>query len=65
MILHGFATRLDPIGDVPIEAHLTAYESKCGARSPGTRYLVHPTVAFGFIEHADQFGRTVTRWEFR
>jgi len=65
VILHGLATRLPPGSDTEVEAHLAAYEAKYGARPPGTRYLVHPTIAFGFIEHADQFGRTATRWEFR
>ena len=27
-------------------------------------YLVRPSKAFGFIEHADQFGKTATRWTF-
>ncbi len=27
-------------------------------------YIVRPRVAFGFIEHADQFGTTATRWIF-
>jgi hypothetical protein len=27
-------------------------------------YLVRPSKVFGFIEHADQFGKTATRWTF-
>jgi hypothetical protein len=27
-------------------------------------YIVRPRVVFGFIEHANQFGRTATRWTF-
>jgi len=27
-------------------------------------YRLQPTVAFGFIEHADQFTATATRWRF-
>jgi hypothetical protein len=27
-------------------------------------YVVRPQKAFGFIEHADQFGKTATRWVF-
>ena len=30
----------------------------------GPFYGVRPRVAFGFIEHADQFGKTATRWRF-
>lgn len=62
VILHGVAERLD--GDSTIEAYLAAYAAKYGARPPGTRYLVRPTVAFGFIEHDDQFASTATRWSF-
>jgi hypothetical protein len=27
-------------------------------------YVLRPHVAFGFIEHADQFSSTATRWAF-
>jgi general stress protein 26 len=27
-------------------------------------YVLRPRVAFGFIEHADQFAATATRWDF-
>jgi hypothetical protein len=27
-------------------------------------YALRPRVVFGFIEHADQFGKTATRWKF-
>ncbi len=30
----------------------------------GPIYVVRPVVGFGFIEHADQFARTATRWRF-
>jgi hypothetical protein len=30
----------------------------------GPFYGVRPRVAFGFIEHADQFSSTATRWRF-
>ena len=62
VILQGVAERVAQ--DATIEAHLAAYEAKYGARPPGTRYLVRPSAAFGFIEEAEQFGRTATRWDF-
>jgi hypothetical protein len=64
VILHGVASRLPPGSDAEVEAHLAAYEAKYGERPPGTRYLVRPTLAFGFIEDAEQFGPTATRWDF-
>jgi hypothetical protein len=30
----------------------------------GPIYAVRPTVAFGFIEHAEDFATTATRWKF-
>jgi pyridoxine/pyridoxamine 5'-phosphate oxidase len=62
VILQGVAERV--ADDATIEPYLAAYEAKYGARPPGTRYLVRPSTAFGFIEEAKQFGRTATRWNF-
>ncbi len=62
VILQGIATRIED--DSTVEAHLAAYEVKYGARPPGTRYLVGPEVAFGFVEHESQFSQTATRWDF-
>jgi len=62
VMLHGLAERVRDDG--AIEAHLVAYEAKYGSRPPGTRYLVRPVVAFGFIEDASQFGTSATRWEW-
>lgn len=62
VILHGMAEQITD--DATIEAYLEAYETKYGARPPGTRYLVRPSVAFGFIEAEAQFSATATRWDW-
>lgn len=62
VMLHGVAERVGEGGT--IEAHLAAYEAKYGSRPPGTRFLVRPLVAFGFIEDAAHFGASATRWEW-
>ena len=62
VIVHGLAERVED--DAAVEAHLAAYEARYGSRPPGTRYLVRPRVAFGFIEREPEFSRTATRWVF-
>ena len=62
VMLHGLAERVEDDG--AIEAYLAAYETKYGSRPPGTRYLVRPVIAFGFIEDAARFGPSATRWEW-
>lgn len=44
---------------------LRAYKAKYDWSMEGEAfYCLHPHVAFGFIEHADQFSSTATRWAF-
>jgi hypothetical protein len=55
----------EPISDVDAEKYLVLYEAKYGARPPaGDGWLVTPRTAFGFIEHAEDFSRTATRWRW-
>lgn len=62
VILNGVAA---PIDDASAEAYLRLYEAKYGARPPaGDGWLVTPTTAFGFIERAEDFARTATRWRW-
>jgi hypothetical protein len=48
-----------------LEGVYEAYRGKYGWGMEGEAfYVLRPLVAFGFIEHADQFGATATRWDF-
>jgi hypothetical protein len=53
--------------DGRVERFLAEYNAKYRWNmdtSWGPFYGVRPQVAFGFIEHSDQFGSTATRWRF-
>lgn len=53
------------ISDTDAEPYLVLYEAKYGSRPPvGDGWLITPRTAFGFIEHAEQFARTATRWRW-
>lgn len=47
-----------------VDVYNTKYEWDLDL-SLGPIYAVRPRVAFGFIEHADNFTGTATRWEFQ
>ena len=50
-----------------LEAFVREYKRKYDWEmdaNAGGIYEVRPRVVFGFIEHADQFGKTATRWRF-
>jgi hypothetical protein len=54
-------------GSELVERFLAAYNAKYRWNmdaSWGPFQRVRPRVVFGFIEHADQFGSTATRWRF-
>lgn len=54
-----------PISDADAESYFVLYEAKYGSRPPsGDGWVVTPRTAFGFIEHAEQFSRTATRWRW-
>jgi hypothetical protein len=54
-------------GGEPFARFAGAYKAKYDwtvNASEGPAYVLTPNVAFGIIEHADQFGETATRWRF-
>ncbi len=51
--------RLEPF----VEGYKKKYDWDMDPASGGY-FVVAPTVAFGFVEHADQFAKTATRWRF-
>ena len=54
-----------PISASAAESYFVLYEAKYGYRPPsGDGWVVTPRTAFGFIEHAEQFSRTATRWRW-
>ena len=60
VMVEGLALQID---DATAESYCVLYEAKYGSRPPaGDGWLVTPRTAFGFIEHAEQFSRTATRW---
>jgi hypothetical protein len=63
VIVEGEATRgADrPVMRSAIQAYNAKYAWDFNAETEEF-YAVWPRVAFGFIEHADQFGKTATRW---
>ena len=57
--------RVERVGPARLEAVYAAYRAKYEWPVDGeTLYVVRPEVAFGFVEHADQFAATATRWRF-
>jgi hypothetical protein len=65
VILEG---RVETLGDATyVDRFLAAYNAKYHWDMDlewGPFYAVRPHVAFGFVERADQFGNTATRWRF-
>lgn len=65
VIVEGLAEARDSLRG--LTKYTRAYEAKYDwkiAPDLGGFYLVRPEVAFGFIEHADLFSSTATRWTF-
>lgn len=63
VIVEGRVERVS--GGDGLEAVYEAYRAKYDWPMDGELfYVLRPTVAFGFIEHADQFSSTATRWLF-
>ena len=64
VIVEGDTRRLDPEhGD----AYNAAYKAKYAfdiSEMPDPRFVVQPHVVFGFIDSANRFGATATRWTF-
>ncbi|MEX0782956.1 MAG: pyridoxamine 5'-phosphate oxidase family protein [Dehalococcoidia bacterium] len=63
VIVEGTVERV--VSGPPLDEVYEAYRAKYDWPMDGEPfYVLRPTVAFGFIEHADQFSSTATRWTF-
>lgn len=65
VVVEGVAETFQDAGT--LARFFTAYKEKYDWDMSGSTdpfWVVRPTVAFGIIEHADQFATTATRWRF-
>ena len=64
-IVEGAARRVTAAGDLArfVDAYRSKYDWSL-AESTEPTFVVRPRVVFGFIEAAEQFLRTATRWSF-